>query len=133
MKINRRLIANIVEIVVGIVLVVCGYAGILDSYWSGMGTALILIGFLMLLKQIRYRTNQSYRENMDVEANDERNKYLRSMAWSWAGYFFVIISAIASIVLKILHFDQLSQFAGGGVCLIIVLFWVSYMILRKKF
>ena len=44
MKNNKRLIANIVEIAVGIVLTVCGYTGMIDEYWGGMGTALVIIG-----------------------------------------------------------------------------------------
>lgn len=133
MKKNKRLVANIAEIMIGIVLVVCGYAGIVDAYWSGMGTALIIVGGLMLIRQIRYRTNETYKENVDIEVNDERNRYLRARAWSWAGYFFVLIAALASIILKIVGFDQLSQFAGFGVCLIMILYWISYLVLKRKY
>lgn len=133
MKFNKRLIANITEIVVGVILTVCGAVGILDSYWSGMGTALIVVGGLMMIRQVRYSTNAAYKENVDVEIQDERNKFLRIKAWSWAGYFSVLIGAVASIVLKILGQDQLSQFAGFSVCLLMVMYWVSYLILKKKY
>jgi len=133
MKFNKRLIANITEIVVGVILTVCGAVGILDSYWSGMGTALIVVGGLMMIRQVRYSTNAAYKESVDVEIQDERNKFLRIKAWSWAGYFSVLIGAVASIVLKILGQDQLSQFAGFSVCLLMVLYWVSYLILKKKY
>lgn len=133
MKFNKRLIANITEIVVGVILAVCGAVGILDSYWSGMGTALIVVGGLMMIRQVRYSTNAAYKESVDVEIQDERNKFLRIKAWSWAGYFSVLIGAVASIVLKILGQDQLSQFTGFSVCLLMVLYWVSYLILKKKY
>lgn len=133
MKLNKRLVANIAEIVIGFALAGYGYAGIIDEYWSGMGTALIILGALMLVRQIRYRTNETYKENVDVEVNDERNQYIRIKAWSWAGYFFVLISAVASIILKIIGLDQFSQFAGASVCLIIVLYWISYWILKRKY
>ena len=70
---------------------------------------------------------------MDVQINDERNKYLRVKAWSWAGYLFVLISAVASIALKIAGFDQYSMIVGAGVCLIITLYWISYMLLSRKY
>ena len=133
MKFNKRLIANITEIVIGIILVICGAVGILDSYWSGMGTALIVVGGLMMIRQVRYSTNAEYKESVDVEIQDERNKFLRVKAWSWAGYFAVLIGAVASIVLRILGQDQLSQFAGLSVCLLMVLYWASYFILKKKY
>lgn len=133
MKKNNRFIANIIEIVIGIILSVCGGIGILDSYWSGMGTALIIVGCLMLIKQIRYRTNAAYKENVDVEMNDERNKCIRIKAWSWAGYLFVIIGAVCSIVFRISGLNQLSQFSAYCVCVIMVSYWVSYWILRRKY
>ncbi len=133
MKFNKRLIANITEIVIGIILVICGAVGILDSYWSGMGSALIIVGGLMMIRQIRYSINDKYKESVDVEIQDERNKFLRVKAWSWAGYFAVLIGAVASIVLRILGQNQLSQFAGLSVCLLMVLYWASYFILKKKY
>ena len=133
MRKNKRWIANIFEIVLGIALSICGYAGILDEYWGGMGTALIVVGGLQLLRQIRYHTNRSYKEDVDVQVSDERNRYLRMKAWSWAGYLFVLIAAFASIILKILGYDQYVYFASGSVCLIVFLYWLSYVILSKKY
>jgi len=133
MKKNKRLISIILEIAIGTVLTVCGYAGVIDEYWSGMGTALVIVGVLMLARQIRYRTDETYKENVDVEVNDERNQYIRIKAWSWAGYFFVMAGALGSIIFKILHQDSLSMFAGCSVCLIMVLYWISYLILKKKY
>ena len=133
MKFNKRLIANITEIIIGVILTICGATGLLDSYWSGMGTALIVVGGMMMIRQVRYSTNAEYKESVDVEIQDERNKFLRVKAWSWAGYFSVLIGAVASIVLRILGQDLLSQFAGLSVCLLMVLYWASYFILKKKY
>lgn len=133
MKTDKRLVTSIIEIAIGIVLSVCGLTGVLDSYWSGMGTALIIVGGLFLVRQIRYRTNAEFKENTDVEINDERNKYIRIKAWSWAGYIFVLFGACMSIVFKIIGMDQLSQFSAYCVCLIMILYWISYFILRKKY
>ena len=133
MKSTKRLIANILEIAVGIVLTILGYTGVIDSYWSGMGTALIFVGVIFLLRTFRYKTNAEYKEKMDVEVNDERNKYLRMMAWSWAGYLFVLIAAFGSVIFKIAGMDIYSMTAGFAVCLLIVLYWIAYIILRRKY
>ena len=133
MKNSKRMIACIVEIAIGVALTVCGALGVVDSYWSSMGTALVVVGGLLLLRHIRYRTDKSYKESVDVETGDERNKFLAMKAWSWAGYLYVIICAIASIILRILGQDMYSVIAGCCVCLIILLYWVSYMILRRKY
>jgi len=130
---NKRMIATIVEIAVGIALWLTATLGSLDAYWSGMGTALVTVGVLQLVRQIKYKTNDTYREAVDVQANDERNKYISMKAWSWAGYFFVLIAAISSIVLKIAGYESLVLVASGSVCLILVLYWLSWLYLRKKY
>ena len=130
---NKLFIANILKIGIGIILAVCGYTGFIDEYWGGMGTALIMVGAIMLLRQIRYRTDEMYKENVDVQVNDERNKYLRMKAWSWTGYLFVLIAAFATILLKIMGMDQYALAASGCVCLMVVLYWFSYLILNKKY
>ena len=133
MKNHKRLIANIVEIAIGVILTVLGYMGMIDEYWTGMGTALIVVGIIFMIRQIRYQTNAEYKDSVDVEVNDERNRYLRLKAWAWAGYMLVLICAFASIIFKLLGNDQLSVMSGGCVCLLIVLYWGSYLILRKKY
>ena len=133
MKMNKYLIASIMKVILGVSLMICGFTGILDSFWSGMGTALIVVGSIRLVQQIRYRTNAEYKESVDVSNNDERNKYLRMKAMSWAGYIFVLIAAFASIILKILGFDQLVHLASGSICLIMIMYWISYVILSKKY
>ena len=129
----KRLIVNVLEILIGVGLLIGNFAGLVDEYWSGMGTALIVVGGIFLIRNIRYRTNETYRDAVDVAVNDERNKYIAMKAWSWAGYLFVMISAFASIMLKILGYDELVLMASGSVCLIIVLYWLSYLWLRKKY
>lgn len=133
MKCNKRFIASIIEIVVGLGLLLLRFFDVIDDFWSGMGTALIVVGVLQLIRHIRYKTNTAYKESVDVELNDERNKFLSMKAWSWAGYLFVMIAAVAAIVLKICGLDEYVFFASGSVCLIMILYWVSYMIVRKKY
>jgi len=130
---NKRFFASIIEICIGITLSILCLFGILDAFWSGMGTALILVGAVFLIRQIRYKTNKEYKEEVDRSINDERNRFLSTKAWSWAGYLFVLISAISTIILKIVGQDTLSAFCAYAVCLLMVLYWISYMVVRKKY
>jgi len=130
---DKRLIVAAVWIVLGVVLMVCNLMGAVDEYWSGMGAALIVVGALQLFRQIKYKTNAEYRENVDVGVKDERNKFISMKAWAWAGYFFVLIAAVASIALRIGGRDELSVVASSGACLIMVLYWLSWLYLRKKY
>ena len=64
---------------------------------------------------------------------DERNKFLSTKAWAWAGYLFIIITALSVIVLRVLGQELLSTAASGAVCLLMVLYWICYMVLKKKY
>ena len=130
---NMRMIASVIEIVLGAVLIMLGYLGRIDDYWSGMGGGLLAVGVLQLIRQLRYKNNAAYQQTVDTERSDERNRFLGMKAWSWAGYLFVIVAALASIVFKMMHEEKLMFAASGSVCLLLVLYWVSYFVLRKKY
>ncbi len=128
-----KLITSVLEIIIGFSLVAASMFGAVDEFWSGMGTTLLILGILFLLRAIKYKTNHDYKEKYDIEINDERNKYLAMKAWSWAGYLFVMIAACLTIVLKLVGKEDLMMISSGSVCLVIMLYWISYVVLRKKY
>ncbi len=128
-----RMLASILEVIVGATLFVCSYLNLVDEFWSGFGVAMLVVGTLFLVRNIKYHKNEKYREEIDVQNSDERNKFISMKAWSWSGYLFVMIAAIATIIFKLINQEALMMLASGSVCLIILLYWVSYIILRKKY
>ena len=133
MKSGRKAIVYIIFIVRGITLLVLGCAEVVDSYWSGMGTGLLVVSTLNLIRIYRFRKDDIYREKVEVEISDERNRFIRNKAWAWAGYLFIIGVAIAGIVLKVMNQEVLSLAASYAVCLMMILYWGSYLVLRKKY
>ena len=130
---KERLIASIVEIIVGAALLICSIFELVDEFWSGMGTSLLVIGVIFLIRNIKYKTNEEYREKIDIESNDERNKYISLKAWAWAGYLFVMLGAVGAIVFKLMGKEELMMMASFSVCLIMVFYWISYIFLKKKY
>ena len=130
---NKRFISSIIEILLGVGLLVLGSIGIIESFWTGMGTALIFVGVLYLIRQIRYKTDANYKEKFETEAKDERNRFLSMKAWSWTGYLLVLIMGVATIALKIAGYEQLMLFCSSIVCLIITIYWIAYLILKRKY
>ena len=132
MRIKSYLV-SIVYLIIGVILIGLGFAGVVDEFWNGMGSALLVIGVIQLIRRHRLEKNEAYREKVEIETNDERNKFIRNKAWAWAGYLFVMIMAVASIVLRIFEQNLLSIATSGAVCLMLVLFWGSYFFLRRKY
>lgn len=133
MKKDRRIIAGICWIVIGAALMGVSFAGLADEYWSGMGTALFAVGVLQVIRWIRYRTDGAYKAQVDVEAHDERNRFISGRAWAWAGYLYVLLGAVASVGLRIAGNSEMSLAASVSVCAIVVLYWISWLLLRRKY
>lgn len=133
MKQDRRIVAAIIYIVLGAVLLALGMMEVVDEFWSGMGGALVIVGVLRMVQFFRYRNNEEYREKTEVAAKDERNHYIRNKAWAWAGYCFMLIAAVATIAFRVAGQDTLSSAASMSICVMLVLYWVSYMVLQRKY
>jgi uncharacterized membrane protein len=133
MKDSKRLVINIIWVMIGLVLVGLAFLGKVDSFWNGMGSGVLVIGVINILRVYRLNKNEAYREKVEIEISDERNKFIRNKAWAWSGYLFVLIMAISSIVFRIINMEQLSVFASYTVCLMILLYWISYFILKRKY
>ena len=133
MKQGRRIGAVIVYLILGSILIALGIAGVVDEFWCGMGTSLVLMGMLYLIHFFRLQKDEHYREREETERNDERNRFLRNKAWAWAGYLFVLVAAVCALVFRVMGQELLSVAAGFAVALIVLLYWISYVILRKKY
>ena len=133
MKEKLRFGLSIFWVLLGVVLCGLGVAEVIDSFWSGMGGGLIGVGLMQTIRHIRYRKDEEYREKVDTENRDERNKFISGRAWAWAGYCFVLIAAVGSVIAHVLGERELSLFASFSVCLILLLYWVCWLVLRKKY
>ena len=130
---NKNTLFSIIWLAIGLPLMGLSIAGLVDEFWSGMGTALVVIGVCRLLRSVRLSRSEDYREKMEIFETDERLHFLRTRAWAWAGYLFIIITGLSVIVLRVLGQELLSTAASGAVCLLIVLYWICYMVLKKKY
>ena len=133
MKYDRRMVLSIFWVLLGAALFICGTLEIVDSYWSGMGGGLLAVGGLQVYRQLKYRRNEEYREKVDIALQDERNHFIRGKAWAWAGYLFVIITAVGSLILRFAGKSELADMAACGMALLVFLYWASYMALKRKY
>lgn len=133
MKQYQYTLLNCMYILAGIVLLALGVFEVVDSFWSGMGSALCVVGIIRIVRNYRLNKDEKYKEKVEIELSDERNHYLRNKAWAWAGYLYVLISAVAVIVFKVIGQDMLSIYSSFTTCLVLMLFWFSYLYLKKKY
>lgn len=133
MKYSKKIWLSGFWCVVGTALIALSFAGVVDEFWNGMGSGLFIVGLLQVIRQLRYRNNEEYREQVDIALDDERYKYIANKSWAWAGYLYVMIAAVGSIVLKICGQDELCTMASCSMAFLVGLYWVSYMVLKRKY
>lgn len=130
---SKRMLIFVIYILMGTVLLGCGLMEMVDEFWSGLGGALIGVGIVRLMAMIRYQKNPEYKEAVDTARNDERNRFLANKAWAWAGYLYVIAAGVGAIVFKIAGHQDWSVFCGFSVSILVLLYYVSHLWLRKKY
>ncbi len=131
---NRRLALSVFWAVLGAVLLILSVTDVLDdSIYASMGGALIAVGVLQIIRNLRYRSNSDYREKINTEVDDERNRFLRMKSWSWTGYITVLIEAAGLIAAMILRQDTVRSVLSYSICLIVGVYWITYMVLSRKY
>ena len=131
---NKRLVLSIFWIVLGITLMILSIAEVLDDcVYSGMGGALTAVGALQLMRNLKYRRDPEYREKIDTELSDERNRFLQMKSWSWAGYIAVMVQAAASVAAYFMGQRTVQLVLWYSICLLVLAYWVSWMILSRKY
>lgn len=130
---KRKMLVSILWVIIGASLIILDIIGIIDNpIYSGMGGGWLAIGVLQIYKNLKYHSNEDYKEKIDIELSDERNRYIRMKAWAWAGYLFIIGTAIISIVLFAMKQTVYGQIVSYCMCSVLVLYWISYFVLQKK-
>jgi len=130
---NKRIYMSVFWVVLGGVLIALELTGRIEEYWGSMGFAMMVVGLIQIVRLARYKRDAEYREAVDVQNNDERNRFLANKAWAWAGYWFMLICAVGTIVFKLLGREDLMMLSSGAVCLMLVLYWLCYLVLKRKY
>lgn len=133
MKYKLKMYLSVFWILLGIALFALSFWEVVDNFWSGMGGGLIAVGVLQLARFRRMQKDPEYRESMEVEASDERNQFLAGRAWQLAGTLFIITVGISVVVLRLLDQVLLSMAASYALCYLLVLYWIAWLVVRKKY
>lgn len=131
---KKKLTLSIVWIVLGAALLALSIADVLDSsFYSGFGGGFLAVGVLQLIRNVKYGRNAEYREKVDVEQNDERNRFISMKTWSWTGLILILTFGIGVIVSLIIGQHMLQLFFAYSICFILLVYWITYLIVSRKY
>lgn len=133
-KLKQRLYIAISYLVLGLILLVSAYLSNAGNYFiSFFGIALLVMGVMRIFHYHSIIKDEKSLRQREVAETDERNRMMSERAKSWAFSLSIMLAGLAVIVLSLLGFHDYAQPFAWFVCLMTVLYWICWSIIRKKY
>jgi uncharacterized membrane protein len=133
-KLQARLYIAVSYIVIGLLLIAADALNHFENqFFFSFGITLIVMGILRLLRYRKVTKDDASIHRQEVVETDERTLMMAEKARSWAFSYSILIAGIAVIVLSLLGKHDTAQPFAWYVCGQIGLYWICWLILRKKY
>ncbi len=132
-KLKIRLWVAVVYIILGIAMMVTfSVFETKNEFLSSFGFPMILIGIVKVRSYLLINKNQESIIKRKIIETDERNITIANKARSISFISYIIIAGISVIVLNVMGKTELATAVSSTVCLLILIYWISYWIISKK-
>lgn len=133
-KLKIRLYTAIAYMILGAAMIVIFNVVVKDAtpFLSSFGFALLVIGFANLRRYRLITKSEETIRSREIAETDERNIFIAHKARSAAFILYTVLTCTAVIVLELLNQTELAMILSGTVCVLLVIYWVSYWIIRKR-
>ena len=132
-KIKTRIYTGVLYLIVGAAMIVTYAVKSGNEFLCSFGGALVLMGIVQILKHKRLLKNGDALEKRRIAETDERNIMLSHKAKSLAFSLYIFLSGCAVIVLQFLNMEEKALPLAYSVCALLILYFVCYYILNKKY
>ena len=133
-KLKKRILTARIFLIAGPLLMAVSIWKNLDNeFFFAWGTALMVIGIVRLRQYRKLMASPEAMRAQEVAETDERNVMLANKAKSYAFFWYVLICSVAVIVLEFMNQVQIATSLAFSVCFLILLYWVCYYVLRRKY
>ncbi len=132
-KLKIRLWTAIAYMIVGAAVVLLGI--LLEwenTVYSSVGIALFVVGVARIRRHIAVTKSEERMRKQEILETDERNIYVMNKAKSIACSLYLLIGCVAVIVLEIMQKTALAQVVFACLMVLVVIYWITYWIVRKK-
>jgi uncharacterized membrane protein len=133
-KLKQRLYIAVSYIVIGLVLIAADALNHFENhYFASFGMALTVMGILRLIRHRKITKDDASIHRQEVAETDERTLMMAEKARSWAFSYSIMIAGITVIVLSLLGKHDAAQPFAWFVCAEVVLYWICWLLARKKY
>ena len=132
-KLKIRFYFGVSYIIIGLAMIIVSLTvDGTSEYLSPFGTALLVIGIARVRNYFIITKSYETIKKQQIAETDERNIAISNKAKSFAFNLYIIFACITVIILQILKVTELATTIGMTVCVLLLIYWVSYFIIRKK-
>ncbi len=132
-KLKIRLFVAIGYIVLGIAMIILfNIFHTENNFLSSLGFALVVIGIARIRNYLMITKNEETIKKRQIAESDERNISIANRAKSVSFIIYVVMACVAVIVLELFNETQLATVLSATVCVLVVVYWISYWIISKK-
>lgn len=132
-KLKIRLFVAIGYIILGLaMIVVFNMIKTENNFLSSFGFALVVIGIVHIRNYIMITKNEETITKRQIAETDERNISIANRAKSVSFIIYVLLACVSVIVLELFNKTLLATILSATVCVLILIYWISYWIISKK-
>ena len=133
-KLKQRLYIALSYIAIGIALIAADALNHFENnFFFSFGFALVVMGIIRLIRHRKITKDNASIRKQELSETDERIRMISERARSWAFSYSIMIAGIAVIVLSLLGKHDAALPFAWYVCGMVVLYWIFWLILRKKY
>lgn len=132
---NKRFTLYIIEIVIGIIIEMLAFSGIVSdpSVMNGIGSGILAVGLVQLFRAVRIEQDPELKKRVETASNDERYAFISMKAKEAAFVIYLIIAGVISMAALILGYESLGITAAMSICLLVILYAIMFRIMAKKY
>lgn len=132
MKIRKNI--ALVYILIGVAMILLNVTGIVtNDIMSSFGLMLFVMGIARMVQYKRITADSESLNARRIAENDERNVMLWTKARSITTSVYLMLSALAVIVLYIINMQTAAQIVSYCMISFVVIYWICYFIVSKKY
>lgn len=132
-KLKSRLYVAIIYIALGLIMIAGAFVMDMENdFVSSFGLLMIVMGIVRIRNYFIITRNEASIRKQEIAETDERNLSIINKAKSVTFSIYILISGIAVIVLSLLDMRDIAKWISYSICLLLVIYWISYWIIRKK-
>lgn len=133
-KMKQRFILAVGYILTGLALVCIDLVNAAENYfYFSFGFALLLMGILRLFRYRKITKSTQTMRKQELTEQDERTRMIAERARSWCFSLSVTAAGIWVIILSLLGRHEEALPFSWYVCAMVVLYWICFVIIRKKY